>query len=256
MITSLSSPKIARLRRLLETHSPRDRKEAGSFVVEGLRAVDALLALREPETLEIYCTSEWLSRFPTGIEISEDVAKKISDTVTTQGIFAVVPVNSIPFKEFLTGKQPYFAQRIALFLELQDPGNAGTIIRSAHAFGIDAVIFGNGSVDPFSGKVVRASAGSIAALPIFFGEDGQECIASLRATHQILAFDMEGEDLREVKCETPLLMVFGNEARGLPTSLREDDSVKKARINMAPGIESLNVASAATIAMYEISRRD
>jgi TrmH family RNA methyltransferase len=249
VITSLTSPKIVRVRRLLETHSAQDRIEAAHYVVEGSRAVEGVLSASEGALPEIYATAEWLDRFPTASEISEEVARKISDTVSPQGVFAVVP---IPVRETDLSK----LRTIALFLELQDPGNAGTVIRSAHGFGIDAVIFGKGSVDPYSGKVVRSSAGSIAAVPIHFGESPETVIASLQSSHQILAFDMEGEDLPEIEYRFPLLMIFGNEARGLPDSLRDPDSIKKVRIPMAHGIESLNVASAATVAMYEISRRD
>lgn len=249
MITSLSSPKIVRVRRLLESLPSKDRKEIGHFVVEGLRAIEGVVAARGDADLEIYATSEWIERFPEANVISEEVAKKISDTITTQGIFAVVPI---------APGVPDLSQMgsIALFFELQDPGNAGTVMRSAHAFGIDAIVLGKGSVDPYSGKVVRASAGSISAMPILFGVEINEFIESLGSTHQILAFDMRGEDISRVAMKKPVLVIFGNEARGLPSQIVESRSIEKVRIPMADGIESLNVASAATIAMYEISRRD
>ncbi len=249
MITSLTSPKVARVRRLLETQSPRERIESGHFVVEGLRAVEGALDSSMVEVVEILATSQWLDRFPQAIEISDEVAKKIADTVTPQGIFAVL---TLP-REVV---EPRTAKRIALFVELQDPGNAGTIIRNAHAFDFDLLIFSKGSVDPYSGKVVRASAGSIASLPIVCGIEWAPLLESLSTTHQMLAFDMDGEVLGSIDRKKPILLIFGNEARGLPEQVLEDQRITKIKIPMPGGAESLNVASAATIAMYEISRRD
>ncbi len=249
MITSLTSPKIARVRRLLETQNPRERAESGQFVVEGLRAVEAALESPGVALVELFATSEWLRRFPQATEISEEVAKKVSDTVTPQGIFAVL---ALP-KEQGDLKA---SKRIALFFELQDPGNAGTIIRNAHGFDFDTVIFSKGSVDPFSGKVARASAGSIARVPVVSGAEPSDVIESLTPSHQFLAFDMDGDDISTIDRSLPTVIIFGNEARGLPESIRLDDRIKKVRIPMPGGTESLNVASAATIAMYEISRRD
>ena len=249
MITSLTSPKIARVRRLLETQNPRERAESGQFVVEGLRAVEGALESASVELVELFATPEWLGRFPKATEISEEVAKKISDTVTPQGIFAVL---TLP-KERIDLKG---SKRVALFFELQDPGNAGTIIRNAHGFDFDAVIFSKGSVDPFSGKVARASAGSIAKVPVVSGAELSEVIESFIPSHQILAFDMDGDDLSTIDRGLPTVMIFGNEARGLPEEIQRDNRIKKIRILMPGGTESLNVASAATIAMYEISRRD
>jgi TrmH family RNA methyltransferase len=111
-------------------------------------------------------------------------------------------------------------------------------------------------VDPFSGKVARASAGSIASVPIEFGIELAALIETLRPTHQLVAFDMDGEEVGSIERTLPTVVIFGNEARGLPEEIRGDERIKKISIPMPGGTESLNVASAATIAMYEISRRD
>lgn len=247
MITSLTSPKIAKVRRLLETHSPRERIELGQFVVEGLRAVEGAMASTRVTVVEVFVTTKWLERFPEATEISEDVAKRISDTVTPQGVFAIF---SLP--DVVTDISQ--ARKIALFFEIQDPGNAGTIIRNARAFGIDLLLFTKGSVDPFSAKVVRSSAGAVASQPIVTDIDGEATISSLLTTHQVVALDMDGQDLPDVELRTPLLLLFGNEARGLPKAIRADSRIDKVSIPMPGDVESLNVASAATVAMYEISR--
>ena len=246
MITSLTSPKIARVRRLLETHSPRDREELGAFVVEGLRAVRT--AMDHSSVEEVFATEKWATQFPAATLISEDVAKKVSDTVSTQGLFAVVKLSG---KTELTG----LVDDVAIFIELQDPGNAGTVIRSAHAFGLGLVALSKGSVDPYSAKVVRSSVGSITAVTLSTGESWHAVLDSLRPSHQLVAFDTDGIDIREFEPTRPIAMVFGNEARGLPSEILNDDSIIKVKIPMRGDVESLNVASAATIAMYEISQR-
>ena len=247
MITSLTSPKIARVRRLLETHSPSERVELGEFVVEGLRAVTAILEHSKSQVIELFASQKWLADFPDATLISDEVATKVSDTVSPQGIFAIV---KIPKSEI----DPKERGDVAIFAELQDPGNAGTVIRSAHAFGVDALILTKGSVDPYSSKVVRASVGSILATPLVIGADLDETIDSLRTTHQILAFDMNGTDIRHLAKNGPVAMIFGNEARGLPESIVKDSSITRVRIPMTGTVESLNVASAATIAMFEMSQ--
>lgn len=248
MITSLTSPKIARVRRLLDTHSPREREELGAYVVEGLRAVRTAMDQSGASLEEIFIVEKWSSEFPSATLISDEVAKKVSETVSSQGIFAVFALPRPVRLEELTGD-------VAVFIELQDPGNAGTVIRSAHAFGLKTVALSKGSVDPFSAKVVRATVGSLAATAVITGETWSQMLDALRNTHQILAFDVEGTDIRSVTPLRPVAMIFGNEARGLPDELLADSSVIRVRIPMSGDVESLNVASAATVAMYEISQR-
>lgn len=251
MITSLTSPKIAKVRRLLETHSPRERSALGQFAVEGLRTLEEVMASSAVTLIELFATSKWLERFPQATEISDEVAKRISDTVSTQGVLGVFTLPE-PQLDLTTAKR---AKTMVLFSEIQDPGNAGTVIRNAHAFGLDLVVFTKGSVDPFSSKVVRSSTGSIASQPILTDVDGEEFLMSLSASHLIVAFDMSGEAMNEVEMVKPLILIFGNEARGLPDAIRENPKIQKVSIPMPGDAESLNVASAATVAMYEISRR-
>lgn len=248
MITSLTSPKIARVRRLLDTHSPREREELGAYVVEGLRAVRTAMDHSGASLEEIFVVEKWASEFPSATLISDEVAKKVSETVSSQGIFAVIALPRPVRLEALTGD-------VAIFVELQDPGNAGTVIRSAHAFGLKTVALSKGSVDPYSAKVVRASVGSLTAISVLTGDSWNEILSALRDTHQILAFDVDGVNIRSFTPSKPLAMVFGNEARGLPDELLADSGITRVSIPMSGDVESLNVASAATVAMYEISQR-
>ena len=248
MITSLTSPKIARVRRLLDTHSPREREELGAYVVEGLRAVRTALDHSGASLEEIFIVEKWSSEFPSATVISDEVARRVSETVSSQGIFAVIALPAQLRLDELTGD-------IAIFVELQDPGNAGTVIRSAHAFGFKTVALSKGSVDPYSAKVVRASVGSLTATSLLTGATWDEILSALRETHQILAFDVEGTNIRSLTPSRPVAMIFGNEARGLPDELLADSGVTRVSIPMSGDVESLNVASAATVAMYEISQR-
>jgi len=248
VITSLTSPKIARVRRLLDTHSPREREELGAFVVEGLRAVRTAVEHSGALLEEIFVIEKWLSEFPSATLISNDVASKGSVTVSSQGIFAIIKLPDNPVNLTAAGD-------VLIFIELQDPGNAGTVIRSAHAFGFETIVLSKGSVDPYSAKVVRATVGSLTATTLVTGDTWQVIIDSLRGSHQLLAFDTDGIDIRDLAPSQPVAMIFGNEARGLPEELLTDGSITKVRIPMTGDAESLNVASAATVAMYEISQR-
>ena len=90
MITSLTSPKIARVRRLLDTHSPREREELGAYVVEGLRAVRTAMDHSRASLEEIFIVEKWSSEFPSATVISDEVARRVSETVSSQGIVAVI----------------------------------------------------------------------------------------------------------------------------------------------------------------------
>ena len=142
-------------------------------------------------------------------------------------------------------------KKLAFFWQIQDPGNAGTVIRTADACGFDAVLFSEGSVDIYSPKVVRSTAGSLWNIP--FVEDlTLAAIVELAESgaFSILAFDgSESEPLNELKLEGATIAIFGNEARGLPTL---PEGIRKVSIPMLGHAESLNVASAAAIALFHL----
>lgn len=250
MITSLRSPQIGRVRELLETQSPRRREELGEFVVEGVRAVEAALASSESAVLDIFATSDLIDSYKDrdATLVSAEVMKKMSGTITPQGVLAVISLPKRKLSELRDKKRVIFLSSIS------DPGNLGTIIRNAHAFGFDAVVVSQGSVDPYSGKVVRSSVGSIVVPALFNGFSFEQVMDLARSTHQIFALDMSGETLGSFSGIEKLMVVLGSEAHGLPRDISSNPEVKKIAIQMPGRAESLNVASAATIAMYEISR--
>jgi TrmH family RNA methyltransferase len=143
-------------------------------------------------------------------------------------------------------------KKVAYFWQIQDPGNAGTVIRTADACGFDAIIFSDNSVDIFNPKTIRATVGSLWHIPVITDVEISEFIAESQ-THNFKSFALMGQG--ESTLNTELIMrsgekslwIFGNEARGLPDL---PDTVESVRIPMKGHAESLNVASAAAIVMH------
>ena len=257
MIESLQSPHVARVKALLS--SKKDRTEAKLFVAEGIQGVrEALLIEGEVETLYLSkAGSERLSKagidysFTNIVEISDKVADAMSDAMTSQGIIAICRM-IIQSNETIS---TLAASHVIYLNEVQDPGNAGTILRTADAMGISAVVTSPGSVDFYSPKVVRSTAGSLWHIPLYSGVELSELRENL-PTHKLYLLDGAGDkSLFEINFKDPAIWIFGNEARGLQEAFGEN--VKGAtRVSIAmPGkAESLNLAAAAAIVMHEISR--
>ena len=180
------------------------------------------------------------------IEVSDEVMKAMSETITPQGILAVcsIPANSL---ESITLNG---TRKFVYLSEIQDPGNAGTIIRSADAFGIDAVITSPGSVDLYSPKVVRSTAGSLWHTPVF---ENIELSTVLALGIQAFTLAAEGQkSLKDLKITKDCVAIFGNEARGLATA-QGVSSIEQVKISMPGNAESLNLSAAATIVMYHLA---
>lgn len=223
------------------------RNELRHFLVEGEHLVLELqkaarhnTALQASELLVTEAYEHWHSPFKTTLINSKQLAQ-ISDTKTPQGIIAVAPffsLNATP------------AQAIYLH-EIQDPGNLGTILRSLAWFGGFRCLLSPGSVDPYNPKVVRASMGAIFHVPLELDVD----IHSLNTRfHQIAYLDMQGKALRDDAFKRCDCYIFGNEARGVPHS---DLAALNSQAFTIPGsgtIESLNLASAVNLCVYELMR--
>jgi TrmH family RNA methyltransferase len=169
--------------------------------------------------------------------------------VTPQGLVAVCALRDVA-AEALTAAPPRLAVALS---ELADPGNAGTILRTADACGAGAVVFGAGSADPYGGKAVRASAGSLFHVDVVRGAPLVPLIGALQSSGvTVLAADGGGEaSLDELgpQLSGPVLWLFGNEARGVPAELAQLADVR-VRIPMRGRAESLNLAAAAAICLY------
>jgi RNA methyltransferase, TrmH family len=242
------------------------RERGRSFLAEGPQAVRE--ALHQPGVLtELFVTGQGAGRHPGlvaeaashGIavhEVSGEVMGELAQTITPQGLVGVCRFIDVPLASLL-GPQP--PRLVTVLANVRDPGNAGTVLRTADAAGADGVIFAAASVDPYNSKCVRSSAGSLFHLPVVAGVPLAETIASLRENGiQVLAADgsatkvldsAEGPDLAR-----PTAWLFGNEAWGLP-----DDVLALADAAVAVPIygraESLNLAAAAAVCLYASARQ-
>ncbi len=257
MITSLHSPHVEAVKALLGPRGKKLRRESNTFILEGLQnLVEALTSA--PETVEkIYFTSSNLERLPISnselFQVSDEVMRAMADTVTPQGVLAIVRKKRLDFKYWLSKQSKPFT--LAYFWQIQDPGNAGTVIRAADAFGLDAVIFSDNSVDLYSPKVVRSTAGSLWHIPVFEDLSLDEFIAIVKVEGAIIkATESTGEEelssaVKDLG-ENSSAWIFGNEARGLPPEFECD----RVSISMTGRAESLNLASAASVVMYELTK--
>ena len=254
MITSVRNAKVAAALRL---HKRTFRDADRAFLVEGAQTVGE--ALGAPAGLRtLFHTEEihpLVARAREGgvdlVQVSDEVMARLTGTVTPQGLVGVAP-----FVDVNLGGLPEDPGCIALLHAVRDPGNAGTVLRSADAAGADGVVFSSASVDVYNAKTVRASAGSLFHIPVVRGADTSATIEGLRARGmRILAMDARGEaDLLEQDLSDPVAFVFGNEAWGLPDEVAglADATV---RVPIAGRAESLNLAAAATVCMFEWARR-
>jgi len=255
MIESLNSPHVARVKALIGTRGVKERKAAGQFVAEGLQcAREAVVSTIGPRIETLYVTSNGRSKVEevadlssfNVIDVSDQVMKEMSETITPQGILAVCTIPQVDLKSIpLNG-----SRRFIYLSQAQDPGNAGTILRSADAFAMDAVITSPGSVDMYSPKVVRSTAGSLWHIPVFESVPISEVLAM-----GVKAFSLGAsgsKKLHQYQMSGDTLAVFGNEARGLSTG-QNMDSIDVVSIPMPGNSESLNLSAAASIVMYHLS---
>jgi len=180
--------------------------------------------------------------------------ESLAQTRTPQGVVAVVPF-FYHNAEALSGLVPSSGPAALLVLhDLDDPGNAGSLVRSAEAFGGSAVCFGPESVEPYNDKAVRASMGSIFRVPIVRYDNWAELAAAIKkASFKTLGAATGGPDIRSIQVPERAALILGNERRGLE-GLPSDAFELRVAIPQRPAAESLNVAVAGSILMYEIAR--
>jgi len=252
-LLSSSNARLAAARRL--TRRPA-RRDAGRFLAEGAQAVREALAAEA--VLELFATAEAMERHPEltadAAEINAKDAAALSETVTPQGLVAVCRAVDVPLVTAFASRPAL----VAALVDANDPGNAGTILRTADAAGASAVVFAGG-VDPYNGKAVRASAGSLFHLDVVVGVEVGELLdaarpAGLRALATTGAGDRDLDELADAgELASPTLWLFGNEARGLPADV-VDTADASVRVPIHGRAESLNLAAAAAICLYASAR--
>jgi TrmH family RNA methyltransferase len=254
MITSSHNPKIQQVRTLLGRKQARE--EANSFVLEGVRLAEEALVAGYRPALVLYSgeLSErgWavLQGFSNAgadlEEVSPGLLDSLSATETSQGLLAVCPLLELPLPE-----QPDF---VLIADQVRDPGNLGTLLRTAVAAGVQAVLLAPGTADPFAPKVLRAGMGAHFRIPLrnlSWEEIVQICKPRLRI---YLAEASEGTPCWQLDLRRPVALVVGGEAEGAtPEARRVVDGW--VTIPMPGKSESLNAAIAASILMFEIVRQ-
>lgn len=242
MITSIQNNKVKEWKKL---HKRKYRNQEQAFLVEGVHLVEEViksdflvkeLIVREGVEMEA----------DPGIpltEVSDQVFESIAETETPQGIAAVVEQRSFDYEP---GRWTLIVDAV------QDPGNLGTMIRTADAAGFDHVILGKGTVDPYNDKVIRATQGSLFHLPIFQG-DIQDYVRELqeKGTHIWASTLSDAVPYKNLDVPEKVALIVGNEGQGI------DDSVaaladERVYIPIYGQAESLNVAIASAVLMYHL----
>ena len=239
----------------IKLHRHIGRRRAARFLAEGPNLVEA--ALRRGLVSEVFVTESAQNRFGSMLAdvpvhvVTERAAKTLSETVTPVGLVAVCAVPETDLDDVLAGSP----RLVAVAVEISEPGNAGTLIRIADAMGADAVVLAGHSVDPYNGKCLRASAGSIFSIPVVPEPDAARAVSALsEAGLRVLATTVDGEvSLDDAELDAPTAWLFGPESHGLPTELA-GIATHRVRIPMPGSADSLNVASAASICLYQSAR--
>ncbi|MBN3033779.1 MAG: RNA methyltransferase [Candidatus Saganbacteria bacterium] len=240
------------VRNLLDKRSAR-RKE-GRFVVEGPHLVE-----EAGDRIECLLYSEHLPEVKKleekgvpSYKISRRQFEEFSGVETPQGVLGVARQFEYQFREVLRADKTL----VVFCLGVQDPGNLGTIIRSADAFGATGVILSKGTVDLYNPKVVRSTMGSLFHLPIVMTEDEEETIKYLKE-HKVKIVAADGsarQDISVTDLKGAVAIMIGNEGAGLAKEVKKLAD-EKARIPMAGKAESLNVGIAASVLLYEALRQ-
>ncbi|MFH1387655.1 MAG: RNA methyltransferase [bacterium] len=244
--------KLKLIKNLLEKRSARRKEKA--FVIEGPHLVE-----EAGERVKFIVYSEKLPIVKTleengtpAYKISKEQYAEISRVETPQGVLAVVREFGYSFRDVLKEDKSL----IVFCLGVQDPGNLGTIIRSADAFGATGIILSKGTVDLYNPKVIRSSMGSLFHLPIVTTEDEKETIMYLKEKGvKIIATDAKASKIcSAVDLSGPVAIILGNEGEGLSTEITEMVA-ESVRIPMVGQAESLNVGMSASVLLYEVLRQ-
>lgn len=254
MITSSQNSKIKLVRALLGR--AKERREAGAFVIEGVRLVEEATNSNWEFRLALYDESisergksqvEGLKSRGVDVEmISESLMKSLSETETPQGLLAVIEFTNLPI--------PNLSSFVLIPDQIRDPGNLGTLLRTAAATGVQAVLIPPETTDAFAPKVVRAGMGAHFRLPIHSMTWEEITQMSKSANLQIFLADMDGKSCWETDLRQPLALIVGGEAEGASEEARKLAN-QPISIPMMGKMESLNAGVAGSVLMFEVVRQ-
>lgn len=250
------SPHNPRIERIRDLRTPRGRRDAAAFAAEGPTLLEeARRSGLQPR--EIYATPAGIARLDAAeleaagvalYTVAEKVFGRLTDLESPTGVLSVFDLPRRNAADVLARPGT-----VLLLAGVGDPGNAGTLVRSAEAFGAAGVLFGRGGVDPYAPKVVRAAMGSLFRLPVASCEPEELLAAAAAAGRPVIATDMEGQDVAGAGIPADAIVAIGNERRGVRDWLpRWDRAVRIPHLGQA---ESLNAAVAGSIVLYECAQQ-
>lgn len=254
-ITSNANPIIKNIQVLQSKKN--ERKKQGLYIMEGIRSINEIPSEYEIDTLVMSDSFDesLLKVQPTRnkLTVPSDLFKVISDTKTPQGILALIKIKNTSLETLEVKSGGFY-----LMLEnLQDPGNLGTIIRSAYGFGVDAIFLTKGCVDIYSPKTVRSTMGASMHVPVIMEESLASYMSWAKANGLNIfttALDKSAKEVSKADFTKGMMLVIGNEGNGV-----SEEAIALADQNvyipMPGGLESLNASIAASICMYEVMRQ-
>jgi RNA methyltransferase, TrmH family len=256
MLTSTQNPLIKQIKKL---HNPKERKETQLFLLEGTHLIEEACAVNYP-LMTVCCTPTWEEQHPELWSIvsancdrlelvGDEVIKSIATTVNPDGIIATAP-------RLASAKPPLQANLTIVLATIQDPGNLGAIIRTAAAAGVDGLWVSQDSVDLDNPKVLRASAGQWFRLAMGVSDNLEELVQSYQqqGATVISTTSHTQTSYWDVDLRSPTLILLGNEGAGLSPDLLALADLQ-VKIPMAATVESLNLATAAALMLYEVRRQ-
>lgn len=233
-----------RIKEIIKLHQKKYREETGLFIVEGLKSIQELIEAKI-EIIDIFAVKEVKLNFKYSI-IKENIMKKLATTSSPCEILAVA-------KQKHANNEINKAKKVILLDSISDPGNLGTIIRSAAAFGAEAIILFGDCVDLYSPKVIRSTAGNFFKVPIINISEINE-IKELFPNHKLVATALSKENnisIKECANYDKYIIMFGSEAKGLNQDLIKIAD-KNIKLEMTNNVESLNLSVSASIVLYEL----
>jgi TrmH family RNA methyltransferase len=252
------SPHNPRIERVRDLRTPKVRRERGRFAFEGATllaeagrsgmAIEELYGTDTALAENASLVSELEAAGTLVFAVPERTLGRLSDVETPPGLIAVALQPSSDVEGILARPGP-----VLLLAGISDPGNAGTLLRSAEAFGAAGVLFGRGGADPFSPKVVRAAMGSLFRLPVASVTADEVLDAAAAAGRPVIAATLEGEPLAGALLPSHAVFAVGNERHGVGGFLSRWD--RSVRIEHAHNTESLNAAVAGSILLYALSEK-
>ncbi len=267
----LNSPKNEKIKFVAKLiHDSKLRKEAKTYVAEGIRLFSDTI---ENDILEVFCTEDIEEKIKNSLSperaeeallklgnlrergkvvtVSEEAAKKISDTENPQGITALIRIREREIADVMKENDTF----ILIIERLQDPGNLGTIIRTAEGAGVTGIVISRDSVDVYNPKVVRGTMGSLFRMPIYISDDLKKDIEIIKeAGVTVYGTHLSGNDMYDESFDGKVAFLIGNEGAGLSDEISAAAD-KLLRIPMEGKVESLNVGVSAAVVCYEVMRQ-